>query len=408
MMKKVDTPKSKLNVSVAVSEFLTFLDKAKHICLRNPVSPVLASFRLEVDGTNSTSAFVTDLESGLLVNLTTEVKSTGAVCLSVLDLLKIVRTLSKQASLAIIEKSNGWADVSTANEAVFTLPSFDADDYPALPDTSKLRKVATLPCKDFLAGLSTVKHAASQDNPMRSLASFHLGERGGKLTLTATNGHMLASAQIPSKPANLPEKGILLSVKAGRGLEKLLCKEGNLDIFCNTQAVAFEWRSLPPSPRVEGFFLDRKSPRAKECSNKFIVRLAQADFPDYMRIVPAAFSFSASVDREALLGGIHQVSLLASRWTHPVIMKVENDGALLLRSNSPEMGEAKQAIEYVSVGGTSGDLEIGFNAGYLCSILRMIPTKKVILRFNNAWSPVRFEAVGAKDEFVWLISPMRI
>jgi DNA polymerase-3 subunit beta len=100
---------------------------------------------------------------------------------------------------------------------------------------------------------------------------------------------------------------------------------------------------------------------AKKKDVHLVIRLIDGTFPDYKQVIPEGIKQVVTVTREPLLSALKRISLLAAEKTRSVKLELSKK-RLVLSSNNPDLGEAREEIE---VDHTGEDLAIGFNARYL-------------------------------------------
>ena len=77
---------------------------------------------------------------------------------------------------------------------------------------------------------------------------------------------------------------------------------------------------------------------------------------------------------------------------------------VLLKTNTT-IGAAEDRC---TIAGDGKELEIGFNVRYLCDALRAVPDEEVVLELTNGLSPIVMTPVDEKNEFAYMVLPVRI
>ena len=77
---------------------------------------------------------------------------------------------------------------------------------------------------------------------------------------------------------------------------------------------------------------------------------------------------------------------------------------LQLRTNTT-IGAAEDRC---AIAGDGKELEIGFNVRYLADALRAIPSEEVVLELTNGLSPIVLTPVDEKQDFSYMVLPVRI
>ena len=130
----------------------------------------------------------------------------------------------------------------------------------------------------------------------------------------------------------------------------------------------------------------------------------EAQFPAFEKVIAVSGDKKVSVGREALQSAIRRVSLLSSDRGRAVKLALE-DGKLELSAQSPELGEAREAlsVEY------SGDgVEIGFNAQYLLDFLAVVGGERVALELKDGESQGLLKPTAEEaGDYRYVVMPMR-
>ena len=66
------------------------------------------------------------------------------------------------------------------------------------------------------------------------------------------------------------------------------------------------------------------------------------------------------------------------------------------------------AEDRCTLAGDGDEMEIGFNVRYLADALRAIPSEEVTLELTNGLSPLVLTPVDEKQDFAYMILPVRI
>ena len=66
------------------------------------------------------------------------------------------------------------------------------------------------------------------------------------------------------------------------------------------------------------------------------------------------------------------------------------------------------AEDRCQLAGDGRELEIGFNVRYLADALKVIPSEEVCLELTNGLSPIVLTPVDEKQDFAYMVLPVRI
>ena len=132
-------------------------------------------------------------------------------------------------------------------------------------------------------------------------------------------------------------------------------------------------------------------------------RLIEGQFPPYEQVIPQGYEKQALINREAFLGALKRVSLLSNEKSRPVRCELKR-GEMVLRSNSPELGEA---VEHLEIAYEGAEMQISFNARYLIDVLSVIEEESVILELGDHFGPAIVRPQEDRH-YLCVVMPMRL
>lgn len=364
------------------NDFLRNLQKVQSISLpaeRTSQNPILSHVKVTVT-TDTLELFATNLEIGYKNRLEATVERTGSMTLDARKTFEIFRELPPEGEVTIDLGAKGWAEIS-APGIVFKVPTFPGEDFPAAPAYSEgvfmrleagvLRKL-----------IAKTEFAISHDDSMRTLAGALFKTSTDSVVMVATDGHRLAKAEKKVKVDGKPWEAIIPR-RAIAEVKKLVDEQG-------------EGEQL--QLKKEGDHLILKSGSAI-----FYCRLVKGNFPDYEQVIPTEFGRTLSLDRERFAKALRRVSILSSERSRPVTLVLSRD-KMELRSNSPEMGEAREILEIQLTG---DEIEVGYNARYLMEALEAIEEEEVLFALTDGASASVLKG-KANEEYISVVMPMRV
>jgi DNA polymerase-3 subunit beta len=177
------------------------------------------------------------------------------------------------------------------------------------------------------------------------------------------------------------DNGILLPKKGLLELTKLLDEEGNQ-----------VWVKLKNNNFV-----------VKKDNVVLIMRLLDAEFPDYMQVIPSKTRRHVKITRLQLLESLKRVSILSSEKTRGVKFHFSQD-LLELSSYNPDFGEAKEEL---TVDYKGEDLSVGFNYRFILEVLNILASEEVMLDLEDGVSPAMIRP-GNDEKHTCVVMPMRI
>ena len=135
-----------------------------------------------------------------------------------------------------------------------------------------------------------------------------------------------------------------------------------------------------------------------------VCRLLEGEFLDWRRVVPTNCPVKLVAHVGDLASSVERVGLIVSEKYKSPVRCVFSDQVLLMRTNTT-IGAAEDRC---AIAGNGKDLEIGFNVRYLADALRVIPSEEVTLELTNGLSPIVLTPVDEKEDYAYMILPVRI
>ncbi|MBD3646586.1 MAG: DNA polymerase III subunit beta, partial [Pseudomonadales bacterium] len=134
-----------------------------------------------------------------------------------------------------------------------------------------------------------------------------------------------------------------------------------------------------------------------------ITKLIDGAYPDYGRAIPSAGDKVLMGDRREIREALSRTAILSNEMYRNVRLMIEPD-KLEMHANNPLQEEAEETI---SVDYNGGDLEIGFNVGYLIEALSAMAGDKVRMVFSDSKSAALISD-PEDDKSLYVISPMML
>lgn len=371
-----------MEIRIAQETLSTLLGRAQSVIERKSTRAILENILLEAyGGTLRISA--TDLRIALTQEAPCLVGREGAVAVPARKLHEVVRELPK-VELSLDLQENQWATVR-CGKITFHLPGTPAEDYPSMPALPET--FLSFPAAVFRKMTEKTLFAASSDESRLYLTGVFLKEwvdENGQalLRMVSTDGHRLALVDRPL-PANLGvfEQGVIIPKKGLGELRSLLeTVEGDFELAASEGRI---------TGRVGNTCLS--------------VSLIDAAFPNYEQVIPSDVKAWLSANRLSLLNALRRVSLLSDEETRTVVIAGADD-VLVLTSDNPRMGDAREEIE---VDYRGAPFRIAFNAAYFVELLRVMDGEDVKVGITDGLAPCLVR--DAQDaRFLSVIMPMRI
>ena len=329
----------------------------------------------------------TDLENTVVVSCDAQTEGEFKIAVPAGILSDLVREIREEEEISVTATENNWIEVVTLSGS-FKIAGLSADDFPRIPEISSddLFQVSSEKLEEMI---SKTVFSVSDDEMRRSLSGVFFEKRGEQtLRLVATDGHRLSYVDQKIEGLKL-SKDILVPKKAVMEIKRLLRLSKEVRIGSSGNFFVFE---------------------LKDENLVFISRVIDAEFPDYMQVVPVSTKNTVRVDAAKLLLALRRVSLFSAdnvRGGGRFVEMAFGEGALLLGAylNTGE-GRESMPVDY------SGDeVKLGFNFTYFQDVLDAVGSSEVIVGFSGHKNPVYVvpcEEGEKQDGYVNVIMPMEL
>jgi DNA polymerase-3 subunit beta len=361
-----------MKFSINRKEFAAALKACCRVIAKKATIPILSNVALKVEGDTLTLTG-TDLEIGiviplsintarkkLLVDSTSEAEThhSGSITLPARALLKHVQSLRADTFTLEVGEDQG-ATITTVGSAA-RFPGLSADSFPELPAPPKDKPIV-IPSALFASLIERTIFSISTEVDRFTLNGALMECGKPYVKMTSTDGHRLAQAQ-----GKIQSTATLKSLIPSYTMRELLasireCKDaGDVEVRSNDDHLFFQVGA-----------------------RSIVSRKLTGSFPDYERVMPASFSKSADIDREALHDLIKKALPFADERSRSIRLTF-TEGQLEVEAEMSDRGSFCQTIP---ASYTGSPMDIGMNATYLLDYLRLDLGKKIALSLND-WRSV--------------------
>ncbi|MCX5909536.1 MAG: DNA polymerase III subunit beta [Deltaproteobacteria bacterium] len=290
----------------------------------------------------------------------------------------------KEKEVSFRLKENQWVEVFSG-KSIFKIMGLAAETFPSLPayEEEGFYEADSATLKEMIE--KTI-FAVSTDESRYNLRGVFFsrvdGENGSGVRMVATDGYRIAIIERPLKlEMKGLENGILLPKKGLAELNKILSESGE---------------NVSVKLKNNNFIVKKEKV-------VLIMRLLDAEFPDYKQVVPAKTKRHIQMKRGQILESLHRVSILSSEKTKGVKFHFGQD-YLELSSYNPELGEAKEEL---AIDFKGEDLIVGFNSRFILEVLDSFQGEEIILEIEDEKSPALLRPLNDRQHSC-VIMPMRI
>jgi len=349
-----------MNITIQQSTLAAALSRAADVAEKKTTSPLLTC-ALIVANADGITVTATDKALTYTGAYPAEVRTPGDVAVPAATLLSTVKMLPK-GPVTLALQANGKIKV-TAGSATYNVNAFPAVDFPPAPEV-KDTKVLTIDAAELRRILDQTIKAVAPDDNRYGLSGIHVEKLAGdslSLRFVATDGNRLNYADAAYSGELGIGRKMLLPRPAAVQIRALIDGyEGGVDLAFGDRAAVFT---------IPGVSL--------------IIRLLEADFPDYRQVLPSAYKRRAFVDRASLVAALNRVAIFATDGAHTVSFAFMGD-TLNLSARKLDAGDAgdEVAIDY------SGDnMTTGFNVRFVLDALATMAGQRVVVEMGDALSP---------------------
>ena len=371
-----------MQLTIERAALLKSLGHVQSVVERRNTIPILSNVKLEAKG-ERLNLNATDMDLDIVAGVAAEVARPGATTVPAHTLYDIVRKLPEGAQVELASAKDGQLALRSGRSR-FALACLPTEDFPVMAG-GDLPNRFTLAARALRSLIDRTKFAISTEETRYYLNGiyFHATKRDrvGVLRAVATDGHRLASVEVPLPDGAQGMPGVIVPRKTVTELRKLIEETtGEVEIALSETKIRFAFdEAVLTSKLIDG------------------------TFPDYERVIPENNDKRLEVDRKLFAEAVDRVSAISSEKSRAIKLALKK-GTLVLSASSPEAGTAEEEIE-VSYDGE--ELAIGFNSRYLLDITQQIEGDNACFALADASSPtILREANDASALYV--LMPMRV
>ena len=375
-----------MELKIDKATLLSGLYLAQGISDRKSTMPILANVLLRTDGKDKLLVAATDLNVTVTAELTCKVVAEGGLTVGAKHLHDIVKSLPGD-ELSIKKADNNYAEIR-AGRVDYKVVGMADRDFPKLPNHREVTmgEVDAATLRDMIA---KTFFSISTDETRYHLNGvlFETEGSGDKAIarMVSTDGHRLSKIERPlpgvpklAGPIVIPRKGLAelrRALETAKTTVQLGVQNGHL--FAG----------------VGGTTLS--------------IKLIDAQFPPYEKVIPKDNTKVAIAPRNGLLEALRRISIMSSDKTWGVRLALKS-GALVVTSDNPDLGQAQEELEVTYAG---DPITVGFNAKYFIELLTEMGGDEVRLELAAELDPGLVRPADLKGEgkhYLGVVMPMRI
>ena len=336
--------------------------------------PVLSCIFIDADRDCSVRA--TNLEAAVEIRIIGEIEEKGKVAVPASILSQTLRSIRsdkvqlKTEGLNLVIESRGTRTLIKAlpHEEFPLFPSGVEDDGINLSRESTLR------------GLASVLYAASPSMIRPELGSVYISVRQGEVAFVATDSFRLAEKKIKEKNAR---KGadILIPLKHAGELIHILERIANDHVRLFTE----EAQLTVSTPEF-----------------RFVSRVIDASFPNYIEIVPKTSTTEATLLKNDFAEMLRKARVFSGGESRVGLHVYPKKKIFTATAQNQDVGEMSDFLEAAVSG---DDIDINFHIGYLSDCLASIASDSIALGFSGPGKPLVIRGIS-DSSFMYLVMPL--
>ncbi len=362
---------------------LRSLGHVQSVVERRNTIPILSNVRMEAgDGRLSLNA--TDMDLDIIDSAEAEISDPGAITTPAHTLYDIVRKLP-EGSQVEFEYGGEESQLSLrSGRSRFSLACLPSEDFPVMAG-GDLPHSFKLDAGDLRSLIDRTRSAISTEETRYYLNGvyMHAAQRDGVdvLRVVATDGHRLASVEVPLPDGAAGMPGVIVPRKTVTELRKLIDETAeDVSISLSESKIQFSFETATLTSK-----------------------LIDGTFPDYERVIPSGNDKTMEIDRKLFAEAVDRVSAISTEKSRAVKLSLSN-GSVVLSASSPDSGSATEELEVAYEGEA---MEIGFNSRYLLDITQQIEGDNAQMVLADAASPTILREVGDSSA-LYVLMPMRV
>jgi DNA polymerase-3 subunit beta len=335
--------------------------------------PILSNVLLKIEG-NRLGVSATNLDIAISCQLGAQVQDEGSLTVPA----RLFQDLVNGLPSGIIELEQDEQRLKVTTDSYKSvINGVSADEFPVMPaiDGGTAWKVSGPLLKK---ALQQVLMAASNDESRPVLTGVYFHTVDGTLFMAATDSYRLAEKRLTKVKEKVQ---LLIPATALHDVLRIINDfEGDIAVVHDDQQVQF---------------------RAGEV--ELVARLIEGNYPDYRKLIPAAFATTATMPRSELVNITKVSSLFARESAGSVVVSVDEPSeSIWIHAVASQLGENNATLKVHAKGSGS----ITLNSRYLLDALQAMDAKTVQLGFNGKLEAAMVSDTD-NDDYLHIIMPLK-
>lgn len=344
----------KINIEISRNALFKALSKTQGVVHKTTNKPFTQNVLITADTDGNCYFSATDLQIGIKERCTdVNIISDGSVSLNAKTVFDSVRSLP-EGQIKLFEKENYTVKILGQHNSKFELIGMITDDFPVLNFDEDTERYSEFDIDKLSSLIDATYFSISRDEERKNLtgAYFENDRENSVIVVVTTDGFRISIAKEHAGSfKDLEQDGFIMPYKGVIELQKLLHEN--------------------QEEKVVKACIDNSSITFKFKDTDILIRLLNARFPDYKRVLPEDMSsyIELKIEKNKLKESMRMVSVIAEENNAPAFFDYVN-GKLNIFSEDSDVGNAFNTIELME----PVDDTFSFCAGcmYLLDILNVI------------------------------------
>lgn len=365
-----------MKLKVNKSELVQKISVLQSVVARKNTMPILSGFLLCAKD-NKLTITGTDLEIELKTSVfDVSIDVDGSIVIDAHKFCEVARSLPHDEITINHDAESNIATISSGRSR-FKIQTMSCDGFPDMGFDSDAPKIAIKGCALHTL-LSKTLFCAAIDEMKYQLNGVHIHKDENRIVAVGTDSHRLAmqkhevSGIADFDPITIPYKTVSHILKIAK------TNDADIDVFVSKNKI----RVVSETDHFE-----------------LVSKLIDAQFPDYLRVIPQDNNSALSVDKEEIKGALSRVAILSDQKSNSVNVNICKDK---IEFSSKSNGD--NAEEEISVT-CDFEMNIGFNSKYFIDLLNNLDCKNITFLFGDVKKPI---LAKEDDAGLFLIMPVMV
>ncbi len=363
-----------MKLTASKEKILNGVLMAERVVGKKESLPVLSCVLL--DAGKGLSLRATNLEAGIEVNIPCDVEEKGIVAVAAGVLSQTLRSIGGDKVTLKTEEANLIIESRGTRTLIKSIPH---EEFPVLSGGEQKKGIIVLRDR-LLRGILAVAYAASPSMIRPELGSVYVSVKSAVLSCVATDSFRLAEKTIRGGRMSGTTE-VLIPLKHAQELAHVL-------------------------ERAEGEEVELSADEAQLTVSaggvRFVSRVVDGTFPNYMEIIPKTFAAEATVLKNDFAEMLRKARVFSGNDQHVGLHIYPKKKIFTATAQSADVGEMSDSIDAALSG---EDIDINFHIGYLADCLSTIESDSIVLGFSGAGKPLVIRGVS-DPSFTYLVMPL--